>query len=247
MGIDQNTISIEDSGALEEALRSTEEGQKFLKEFEQRIVDGVLSSVEDFVSAMRRREGYVYNADAQSQYSKGEATLDGDQALSLLKQFLEKITNTRKEIQSISRMAGERDVSGFDGVGDELEAIVVDTQKATESILDAVDAIEADLRDHELRTKCPEAYDSILHRCGSITTLCSFQDITGQRVQKVVEIIQMIDQQIGAIERNFAEPVRRDDRELTAREKEQKAGLLRGPQMPDQAISQEAIDAFFED
>ena len=247
MGIDENTVSIEDSGALEEALRSTDEGQRFLKEFEQRIVDRVLSSAEDFFSAMRRGEGYVYDAHGRKpEPAAGTTAIDGDQALRLLQQFLEKITSTREEIQSISRMAKEREVSGFEGVGDELEAIVVHTQKATEGILDAVDSIEGDLRDSGLREQFPDVYDNIMHQCGEITTLCSFQDITGQRVQKVVDIVQMIDQQIGAIERNFADPVRRETQEPTARDKEREAGLLTGPALPEKGISQDAIDAFFD-
>ena len=133
----------------------------------------------------------------------------------------------------------------------ELDAIVSATEKATHSIMEAAELIEqvGDQVGGEMSDKLMTATTQIYEACG-------FQDITGQRVSKVIKALQEIegkvDDLIGAFkdEDEAAREERRRAREAQRDEKRQEAiaegELLEGPQLPEQAISQDDIDALFE-
>ncbi|MCC7259436.1 MAG: protein phosphatase CheZ, partial [Alphaproteobacteria bacterium] len=73
---------------------------------------------------------------------------------------------------------------------------------------------------------------------------CTFQDLTGQRVNKVIKILKEVDARIARMLQLFGGDAavtalpRRDERTGDER-------LLNGPQLPDQAPSQDDIDALF--
>jgi chemotaxis protein CheZ len=76
---------------------------------------------------------------------------------------------------------------------------------------------------------------------------CSFQDITGQRVAKVVETLQMIESRVG----RFADAVNAkdvagflDEREA-ARHKRKENLMLNGPQLAGEGIDQKFVDDMF--
>ena len=133
----------------------------------------------------------------------------------------------------------------------ELDAIVSATEKATHSIMEAAEIVEqvSGEIDSELAEKLTTATTQIYEAC-------SFQDITGQRVSKVIKALQeiegKIDDLIGAFgdDDGAAREERRRVREAQREEKRQEAiaegELLEGPQLPENAISQDDIDALFE-
>ncbi len=69
---------------------------------------------------------------------------------------------------------------------------------------------------------------------------CSFQDITGQRITKVVSALQAIERKVAHMISVFSpdNAVGRRPRETSAPE-----SLTNGPQLPDAAMGQSAIDA----
>src|SRR3546814_15899825 len=75
---------------------------------------------------------------------------------------------------------------------DELTAIVGSTEQATHTIFEAVEGIEAltEQMDTEVGAQVSAAVTSIFEACG-------FQDITGQRITKVVTALQKIETKIG--------------------------------------------------
>lgn len=121
---------------------------------------------------------------------------------------------------------------------DELDAIVEATENATNGILDAAEQIEALL---------PEAPPALSEKLSGITTQiyesCNFQDITGQRITKVVKTLKEIEQKIDALVAAFGSNVNQPDAEPQAPRPLTDEDLLNGPQLPTKASKQDEIDA----
>jgi chemotaxis protein CheZ len=120
---------------------------------------------------------------------------------------------------------------------DELEAIAEATEEATGRILGAAEKIE------DLAPSVPEAAaESLQQAVTDIYEACNFQDITGQRINKIVQTLRCIDERIEGLIRAFGPEVKAKKAVV-----ENKAGadekLLNGPQMPENANSQDDIDA----
>lgn len=126
---------------------------------------------------------------------------------------------------------------------DELDAVVGATEKATFEIFDACDVISAIAGrvDAATSTQLNEAVTRIFEAC-------NFQDITGQRIAKVVKTLKAIEAQVDALVAAFGDEARRADRPppppppVAENEADADAKLLHGPQMPGAAIDQDEID-----
>jgi chemotaxis protein CheZ len=160
------------------------------------------------------------------------------------------ITETKHEIATLHN-------TGFKGkemrrVTSELDAVVDGTQEATEGILscaEEIDQICATLGPHLKNEQDRGMVEDIQGKVVTIFENCNFQDLTGQRVTKVVNTLKFIEERIvrmmdiwGGIE-SF--------REVAADvmpEKEGDSTLLNGPKLnADQGhVSQDDIDALFD-
>ncbi|MCW5750084.1 MAG: protein phosphatase CheZ [Alphaproteobacteria bacterium] len=124
---------------------------------------------------------------------------------------------------------------------DELDAVVSATAEATNAILDAAEQLNR--MAESLPAKHAEALAEITTR---IYEASNFQDITGQRITKVVRTLRHIEDRVLALAHSFGEaasvPV--DTSSGSARDDE--ASLLNGPQLPGRANSQADIDALLE-
>jgi chemotaxis protein CheZ len=132
---------------------------------------------------------------------------------------------------------------------DELTAIVGATEQATHTIFEAVEGIEAltEKMDPEVAAQVSAAITSVFEACG-------FQDITGQRITKVVTALQMVETKVDALLQAFGDDITRDGAPRSPRKKTTAPSgaparpdehLLNGPQLPENAISQDDIDALF--
>jgi chemotaxis protein CheZ len=131
---------------------------------------------------------------------------------------------------------------------DELSAVVGATAQATGEILDVVEQIE------KLGPSLSPAHaQQVTELVTRIYEACNFQDITGQRITKVVKTLQQIDAKVAAVLAAFGEQLpsahapRAPAPVPAAAEVPTEAGLLNGPQLPGQGISQADIDALFAD
>jgi chemotaxis protein CheZ len=127
---------------------------------------------------------------------------------------------------------------------DELDAIVGATENATNSILDNAEKIEEIARelDPAVGAKLTEATTAMFEAC-------NFQDITGQRITKVVKALKHIEERIEGLVSAFG-PEMAAVRAAEAKSASEGAkpsdeDLLNGPQLPDAAHDQAAIDALF--
>ncbi len=116
---------------------------------------------------------------------------------------------------------------------DELDAIVSHTAAATDAILEVCETLDkvADGLTGEAASQLQEATTRIYEACG-------FQDITGQRITKVVAALKMIETKIANIVATFS-----DQREgAIVPETAGGSHLLNGPQLPALAMDQSDID-----
>jgi chemotaxis protein CheZ len=77
---------------------------------------------------------------------------------------------------------------------------------------------------------------------------CNFQDITGQRITKVVRALKHIESKVDALVGAFGEDIAKyksahPKGEPAAKDPMADAALLNGPQLPDNASKQDDIDA----
>ena len=113
---------------------------------------------------------------------------------------------------------------------DELDAVVSHTAWATDVILDTCETVD------RFGGALDAATGAILQTATTrIYEACNFHDITGQRISKVVETLQLIDAKIAHIVAQFGDPAVGDATAIPT--------ILRGPQLPGQAMRQHDIDA----
>jgi chemotaxis protein CheZ len=165
-----------------------------------------------------------------------------------LVEMSEAIARTRREIAQIkpSHKFDEQLV----GASAELEHIVEATEKATSDILGAAEVIQEVAWMLRERGTEVELCDKLDQRATDIYTACSFQDITGQRTEKVVKALRFIEQRINAmIEIWGVDDIafRVDDiaakmkasADVTVREDDR---LLHGPQRKGAGLKQAEVD-----
>ncbi|KAA0597315.1 chemotaxis protein CheZ [Azospirillum lipoferum] len=136
---------------------------------------------------------------------------------------------------------------------DELDAVIGATEKATFAIFDACDAIGAIAGQSDADTSA-----KLNEQITAIYEACNFQDITGQRISKVVRTLKHIESKVDMIVAAFGSEVRQNHAprlaKLAAEEAEAAAHfepmsaeeadqqLLHGPQLPGNAMDQDEID-----
>jgi len=146
------------------------------------------------------------------------------------------IARTRDEIAHL-RPNDIRE-SRIPGAGAELEALVSDTEKATETIMSEAEALMVS------ETEDLDAYKmEVSDAMTKIIEACSFQDLTGQRVSKVVSSLKHIEERVA----RFAQTMGVHDAEATDSEKaeeERRENLhLNGPAIAGPEVGQDDIDA----
>lgn len=124
---------------------------------------------------------------------------------------------------------------------DELDAIVTHTATATDCILEVCEALDT------LSGTLPDPAARVI---GDATTriyeACSFQDITGQRITKVVLALKAIEEKVAHVLHTFGRAS--GPKEIVQKTATQPAGallngpLLNGPQLPLAAMGQSEID-----
>ena len=121
---------------------------------------------------------------------------------------------------------------------DELDAIVEHTAAATNAILES-----CELLDEVAGTVEGEAAAKLQDAVTKIYEACSFQDITGQRITKVVATLKTIEDKVAHIISTFGIEGRTIDVPAAAAiPAGAEADLLNGPQLPSNAMDQSDID-----
>jgi chemotaxis protein CheZ len=144
------------------------------------------------------------------------------------------IRNARKEIAEIQPK--DITVSHIPLATDELDAVVEATEEAANKIMDVCDMIQ------DIAIACkPEVNEKLVACTTRIFEACNFQDITGQRITKVVTTLKRIDKKVEALLKALGEEINRNG-EARAIVNDDSDALLHGPQLPKNAVDQAAID-----
>lgn len=127
---------------------------------------------------------------------------------------------------------------------DELDAVIESTAEATGTIMDACEAIE----EHAAKIGGDQG-DAIATQITKIYEACSFQDITGQRITKVVDALKSIETKVGALMGMLGSGDQSAPAVSQPADTEEKTDddLLNGPQLPGGGISQDDIDKLLEE
>lgn len=168
------------------------------------------------------------------------SSMSGDVTASDLKLYAELeglanyIRHAKLEIAAIK----PKDISSthIPNATDELDAVVGATEDATNKIMDVCDRISA------IAGECsPEVSQKLIDCTTNIFEACNFQDITGQRITKVVATLKTIEIKVAHIIATFSDRCRGGGPEslLQAPPAEE---LLHGPQLPANAMDQTDID-----
>jgi chemotaxis protein CheZ len=142
-------------------------------------------------------------------------------------------------------------------IGSELGAVVGDTARATSTILAVAEEIAgiAGKLEQAAGTVPGNASEQLRGRVRQIFEACSFQDLTGQRIERIVETLGIIDRRVSrmfeiwggeaGIGHLIAEEVGHAARE---RETDGSFGLVSGPRIGARPghLDQSEIDALFE-
>jgi len=126
-----------------------------------------------------------------------------------------------------------------------LDEVIKHTEEATNNIMDAVDAIQ-----NAAAGVGGEKEQQIVDAAMRIYEACNFQDVTGQRIRKVIKLLDNIEERIEKLNELFG-----NEDEVAAANSNTKNGeisvqtdqkdLMNGPQLSGQASSQADIDALF--
>ncbi|ADZ69917.1 protein phosphatase CheZ [Polymorphum gilvum] len=213
---------------LEQTLSESDRGRRFLAEYLRRHRSSETTSILDAIGRLERlmrRERTVPDLD--------RIRLD-------IADMHEAIERTKREIANIKQE--EADGNRFTDASLELDAIVTQTEGATQDILNAAEKIQEQawiLREAGAdETVC----DEIDAKATEIFMACSFQDLTGQRTQKVVQVLRYLESRINLMIGIWG------IEEVTAEETagpvdtRPDAHLLNGPQRAGMGVSQTDID-----
>ena len=204
-----------------------------LRELKRSLDPAATRAQADVVEAYRREIAEVY------------------QLRNELETMKDAIASTKKEIASLYR--SENEGKGMRRVAGELDAVVDATERATSSILTSVEEIETSanmLRAAGVETGNNDCVGAILDRTVALYEACNFQDLTGQRITKIVGVLKFVEERLdkmidvwGGLEA-FKTLAGQDGPRIS---EDDHKSLLNGPKLDEDAghVDQTDIDALF--
>ncbi len=158
------------------------------------------------------------------------------------------IQSLRTEIVQINSRTDER--THFQTMSEHLDEIVTSTEQATDSILEKLEEIDnfvEEIRGSGADGPVPGLCDQINDKTMAAIESCTFQDITGQRVGRIVKSMQFVEERVSAMVdlwgRDNIEALREEFGDPDTRSGDE--ALLNGPQLAGESISQDEIDQLF--
>jgi chemotaxis protein CheZ len=147
------------------------------------------------------------------------------------------IATMKQEVDTIR--ADEIETRHMPTVNGEIGAIAAHLESATGQILDACENIETVLEPLDAAVA-----DPVRDQVTRIYEACNFHDISGQRIRKILDTLQTVEERIGALLAILGQRPDRPKRPPSDMV-EARPSLLEGPQLPGNGRSQDEIDALF--
>jgi len=222
--------------AFEELISSTADGRAFLRQRDSNARVVALENVRRMMKQLIPQNSASGDVPAATHVRI------------LRKEILEisaHIQQTRNEIAALRpEDAGD---SKIELATTELDAIVSQTERATYDILNGAERIQAAAAKLPNTPETKPIATDISNQTIEIMTACSFQDLTGQRITKVVNALRYIETRINAmidiwgLEANGTPPKTPSKEKVDTRPD---AHLMHGPS--DNPADQNEIDSLFE-
>ena len=152
-----------------------------------------------------------------------------------IEMILAQFTALKRDISNMSREI--LDDSFIPDITMDLRSVILQTEKSVTGILDVSDEIS----NMSQKITDPALREELMIKSTRILELCNFQDLTGQRIQKIVhhltEIESVIYKMLHAL---------RPDLKLRDKHASEEHALLNGPQKEHETPSQNDIDDLFD-
>lgn len=179
-------LTIAEFAALEEALMVTARGRAFLGEHARRDRLVAMVTVTESLASFKNLLTQQGNTDDVSLFRRE------------IENMAASIQHTRREIAAIK----PPDDSGNNRImaaTEELDAIVTATERATNDILGAAERIQDMASQLPAQGVDPATASEIEELATTIFMACAFQDITGQRTTKVVNVLRYLEQRVNSM------------------------------------------------
>lgn len=149
-----------------------------------------------------------------------------------------------KARQEVAAIVTAKDSAGaeksINHISVELEEVVRHTEEATNKIMDQAEEVlklAGMLREATMVDRLGKAATGIMEAC-------SFQDITGQRIKKVLAIVEQVEMRVDRLVDLFGGGLNEIQTSALATGRERSdESLLAGPQMAGEGVTQDQIDA----
>jgi chemotaxis regulatin CheY-phosphate phosphatase CheZ len=222
--------------AIEDALLSSEAGRAFLRMRDKRAA---VLAVDEYHAGLRSIRQWIEQSQVKSA---------GDVHLEVLRrELIEMASSIRRAKTEISAMKPADEQGGgstrrINLATEELDAIVHATERATSDILNGAERImELAQRVKKVEGLADEA-EQLDVEATNILMACGFQDITGQRISKVVSTLRYLEERVDAMIRIWGlEGVKGDDVVTAERDTRPDAHLMHGPSISG-GVDQSEVD-----
>lgn len=230
-------IAAQDYEDIQAAVMETERGRWFLYEYAQR---NRVADTDMLLGAIKKLETIVTEKEAPVATNPDIDKLRFD-----IVDMANAIALTKQQISEIKSSNGDDD--RLDLATAELDAIVIAAETATSDILTAAEHIQEvawTMREDGAKEADFDRLDGL---ATDIYMACSFQDITGQRTTKVIDVLKFLENRIMAmmdiwgIEGVDLAPVE-DGKQLCP-----DSHLLNGPALDGEGVDQDDIDLMLAD
>ncbi|WP_169544553.1 protein phosphatase CheZ [Sneathiella aquimaris] len=212
----------------------------------QELLDAINSVREDINNADPSSAATAAVNEAVMEDFKKEFA-ESLQLKSELEELSRVILDTRREIASLNAHDSGPKIHAMT---DQLDAVVGDTEGATNAILEAVEVIEDKNESLQLNATDPdeiEITEGISNAIMKIYEACNFQDITGQRISKVVGTLKFVEDRIAAMIDILGGDGELAEIETISQPSRMDGEVeLSGPTVEGHEISQDEIDALFD-
>ena len=223
--IKSSDISEEDYRAIEEAVMETARGRWFLAEYAKR---NRVSDTVRVVEAIDSLKSYITTEHDPADML--QLRLDILDMTQTIEQIKTEIANTDDDGTTISDAQLE------------LNVVLDETEEATSNILSSAEKIQEIIWELKETDKDNPGFDKIDELVTEVYMACSFQDLTGQRLRKVVGLTSDIEQRLKnmvslwdadeLLQYKQSDPTKHEDEHLK-----------NGPALPPDAQQQDDIDA----
>ncbi|HTH98254.1 MAG TPA: protein phosphatase CheZ [Stellaceae bacterium] len=221
---------------IENALQSSEAGRAFLRMRDRRAAvigaEEVRRSIDELRSSLNHHRPPT-NEDVHLEV--------------LRRELIEMAASIRKAKIEISAMKPADEGTSSKRINlatEELDAIVRATERATSDILNGAERV-LDVAGQLRKQGITEAAEVLDNEATNILVACGFQDITGQRISKVVATLRYLEERVDAMIRIWGIE-KLDDLEMPPMPSDERpdSHLLNGPALKD-GLDQSVVDALF--